>query len=167
MGYRGRIIWPFYATIERLDTLQTSVNTVAGQPSGYDRVFREHVRTETEDARVYMEADSVKCQVSTELGPHDKLKQMPAGRDLEFDVRLTLHYFDLECDGLVNDDGTCVFQPSDRLTGIYLNDGETLRRDFSEAPLYCVHVQDRSWGLSGLERNLVHLYFKDRTEGAT
>ena len=116
---------------------------------------------------MYKYPDMVTCKITTESGPNDKLKQMPNGRELEYDLRLTLHYADLECQRLVDSEGRCLFQPSDRLTGLYLKDGVTLRRDFSSTPLYCVHVQDRSWGMSGLDRNLVQLYFQDRREGAT
>lgn len=165
MGYRGRLIWPFKATIERIDTSSTSANALASQPAGYDRIFREPVKTDTTDSRVYFPADLISCQVRTELGPYEKAVQMPGGRELDFDVRLALHYSELEMMGLVNADGTSKFQAGDKLTAIYKRDGVTLKRDFSSSPLFCVHVPDRSWGLSGLDRNLLMLYFKDRREG--
>jgi len=166
VGYRGRLIWPFRATIQRLNTSATAANALAGQPSGYDRIFREPVKDATADSRIYESADLVSCQVRTELGKFERAVTLPNGRDLEFDVRLALHYFELETLGLVNADGSLKFQASDKLTAIYKKDGVTLKRSF-DPPLYCVHVQDRSWGLSGGDRNLVLVYFKDRKEGAT
>jgi hypothetical protein len=166
MGYRGRLIWPCQARIERLDTSATKANAIASQPSGYDRIFREPVKTATTDARVYLSPVAVACQVRTESGPHDKQVQLPGGRELEYKIKLTLHYRELELAGLLKPNGTAIFQPSDRLQSIYKTDGVTLLRDFSTFPLYCVHVQDRSWGLDDLSRNLVMLYFDDRREGA-
>lgn len=167
MSYRGRLIWPMQARIERLDTASTQATAVAGQPAGYDRIFREPVKVSPGvDARQYMPAIAVACQVKTEGGAYRRAEQMPGGRELEYDVKIALHYQDLELRGLVGADGTTVFQPSDRLVSIYRTDGVTLIQSFASAPLYCVHVQDRSLGLSGLTRNLVMLYFKDRLEGA-
>jgi len=168
MGYRGRLIWPAQARIERLDTASTKENALAFQPSGYDRIFREPVRTaDGTDSRVYMPAVAIPCQVRTEMAAFDRQFQMPGGRELEFRIMLTLHYKDLEVRGLIAPNGGCVFQPSDRLDSIYTADGACLQRSFADAPLFCTHVQDRSWGLSGLSRNLVMLYFNDRREGAT
>jgi hypothetical protein len=164
MTYRGRLIWPFIARIERLDTSATKANTL-GQSSGYDRVFREPVRNEAgADARVYRTVE-LECQVSTEQGPYERQAQFPAGRELEFDVRLVVHYADLEQNGFIDLAGNTALQPSDRLREIVRKTGERVRR--FEDPLFCVHAQDRSFGLSGLHRNLVLLYFRDRREGAT
>lgn len=168
MGYRGRLIWPFQCRIQRLDTAATEANPLAGQPSGYNRIWREPVRTNAgADSRVYKSEVALPCQVRTEMGPYDKQLQLPGGRELEFKIKLTLHYNDLTmCGGLVDATGAVVFQPSDKLRAIYKKDGTTLVRDFTSNPLFLVHVQDRSWGLSGLERNLVMLYFNDRRKGS-
>lgn len=166
MGYRGRLIWPAQARIERLDTAATKANPAGtSQPQGYDRHFREPVKTATTDARIYKPEVAVACQVRTEMGPFDKQVQLPGGRELEFKIKLVLHYRELELNGLIGANGSSVFQPSDRLCAIYKADGVTLQRSFRDSPLYCVHVQDRSWGLDDLSRNLVMLYFNDRREG--
>ena len=165
MGYRGRLIWPFKASISRLDTLATANNAIAGQPAGYDHVFREPVTTSDSDSRLYRAPVMVTCQVRTEIGAYERQRQYPAGRELDYDVRLCLHYSELEASGLVTATGASGFQPSDRLDQIYKADGTTLVRDYTADELYCVHVQDRSFGLSGGDRNLVLLYFKDRTQG--
>lgn len=166
MGQRGRLIWPFQARIQRLDTAGTAANAIAGQPSGYDRFWREEVSTNSTDARVYTAPVAVSCQVRTEMGAYERLQQFAAGREREYDLKLILHYNELETLGLIGADGGVVFQPSDKLIAIYKKDGTTLVKNFADKPLYCVQVQDRSWGLSGLERNLVMLYFKDRREAA-
>lgn len=165
MGYRGRLIWPFQARIARIDTAATAANPIGGQPSGYDPIFREPVSNASGDvSTVYTDPVAVQCQVRTEMGAYEQLQQFPGGPEREFDVKLTLHYFELESLGLIGANGGVVFQPNDILTAIYKRDGTSLVRSF-DPPLYCTQVRDRSWGLSGHERNLVMLYFKDRREG--
>lgn len=162
--YRGRLIWAFQARIERLDTAATDANAIGGQAAGYDRIFREPVtNTAGVGARIYSSPIAVTCQVRSKK--FDEVVTLPGGRELEFDLRTLLHYEELEAAGLIGADGSTVFKPSDRLMSIYKTDGVSLRRDFSANPLFCVHVQDRGWGLSGLDRNLVRLYWKDRREG--
>lgn len=153
------------AAIAQLDTAATASNALAGEPSGYDRVFREPVNTDAGSSLVYKPPVMVPCQVQTEVAPWGQLRQWPGGREIDYDMRIALHYADLETRGLVRPDGYAVFQPSDILVGVYRSDGVTMLHDFSARPLYCEHVRDRSWGLSGLHRNLVVLYFKDRTQG--
>ncbi len=167
MGYRGRLIWPMQARIERYDPAATKANAIGGQVSGFDRHFREPVRNATgSDARIFKAPIAIPCQVTTEKDKYDDLVTLPGGRELKFGVRTTCHYEQLESDGLLGPTGSVVFQPSDRLASIYKRDSITLLRDFSSNPLYLIHVQDRSWGLDGLERNLVMLYWADRREGA-
>lgn len=165
MGYRGRLIWPMQARLRRLDTAATQANNVAGQPAGYDRIFREPVKVSpTTDSRVYAAPIAVPCQVQTEGGPFRQVEQLPGGRELEFKMKLLMHYADLSLLGLLDVNGACVLKPSDLLVSIYRMDSVTLLHDFGSDPLFCVHTQDRSWGLSGLNRNLIRLYFNDREE---
>lgn len=168
MGYRGRLIWPCQARIERLDTAATKANAIGSQPSGYNRIFREPVTRASDgtDSRVYSAPLALHCQVTTEKDKYDELVQLPGGRELEFDIRTTLHYQEIEDSGLLAPNGSINLKPSDRLKAIYKRDGVTLLRDFADNPLYLVHVQDRSFGLDDLNRNLVMLYWKDRREGA-
>jgi len=167
MAYRGRLIWPMQARIKRLDTASTKANAIGGQASGYDRIFREPVRTSTgTDSRVYTSELAFPCQVISERGAFDKLAQLPGGRELEFDLRTALHYSDIEAAGLSAPNGGTLLKPGDRLCSIYRADGTTKLRDFDDNPLYLVHVQDRSFGLDGLTRNLLLLYWEDRREGA-
>jgi hypothetical protein len=155
------------ARIKQLDTASTKANAIGGQVSGYDRIFREPVRSSAgADSRVYSSEYALPCQVISERGGYDKLAQLPGGRELEFDLRTALHYADLEAAGLCTANGSTSFKPGDRLCSIYRADGTTKLRDFDANPLYLVHVQDRSFGLDGLTRNLVLLYWEDRREGA-
>lgn len=167
MGYRGRLIWPVQARIERLDTGATKANAIGGQASGYDRHFREPVKTSSgADSRVYLSPIALACQVTTEKGDYEKQVQLPGGLDLSFDIRTTMHYGELELAGLLAANGSVAFKPADRLVQIYKSDGTTLLRDFSDSPLYLVHMQDRSWGLDNLSRNLVMLYWESARQGA-
>lgn len=166
MGYRGRLIWPAQVRISRLDTAATKANDL-GQPSGYDRITREPIRTTSgTDSRVYLDPIALPCQFQPKMGKFNELAQFPGGRELEYKVHILLHYQDLENAGLVRPSGEVAIQPSDRLDALYRADGVTLVRNFADSPLYVVHTQDRSLGLSGLERNLCLVYFNDRVEGA-
>lgn len=161
MPYRGRLIFPMRATISRLNTEATAAATVGGL-DGYDRIFREPVEDELGvDARTYLDPVVVNCQVQTERSPFEKLAQTASGREVQFKIRLCLHYFELESAGLIAENGSSVFQPGDRLDTIHTQTG-TLLRNFEPEYLFLVHTQDRSFGLSGGTRNLLLLYFDSR-----
>ena len=162
MGYRGRLIWPVMAKIQQLDTAATKANT-GTQPSGYDRIFREPVKFESGgDSRIYRDPIMLPCQYrDRNRGPYEELEQFSDGRVLRYKLLVILHYQDLESRGLVDSKGRTVFQVSDKLLSLHEQDG-SLIREYDETPLFCVHLQDRSFGLSGLKRNLVMLYFDDR-----
>ncbi len=164
-NYRGRLIWPCLATISRINTPSTEANAIGGQPRGYDRVWREPVETsEGEDSRVYFPPDVVQCQVRSEFGAYDKEDPYPDGRRLQYQLKIILHYKELEHKQLIGPDGGSVFQPSDRLDFVHRTNGQLLK-DFTKSPLYCIQAQDRSFGLDGLNRNLLMLYFDDRLRG--
>ena len=169
MPYRGRLLWPMVLHISRLDTASTESNTLgnADLVAGYDRIFREPVTDEEgNDSRVYMGPVAVCAQVnSSQKGYARKIKQLPGGRELQYNIRTVLHYQELETRGLLTPSGDCIFQPSDRLDAIYNKAGELLK-DFSCNPLFICHVRDAGWGLSGLTRNLVEIYWSDRRHGA-
>lgn len=163
-GYRGRLIWPQVASIRRLDTVAT-----ASQPStiggGYDPDFREPViLPDGSSARAEQDEIRVPCQVRTESGAFDMLQMFGAsGASPGFRMRIVLHYEDLEELGLVDvDTGRPVFVVGDRLAAIYTADTDELVRRFDSPQLFATQVQDRSFGLSALRRNLLEITFEDR-----
>lgn len=164
MGYRGRLIFPFYATIARLDTAATAAAVGGG---GYDHVFREPTiidggdDAEDSNARQESYVTGIPCQVHTERGSFDKLAQMLGGAVKQYQLNLAFHFTDLESLGLIDTDGSAYFKINDRLVSIYDSTG-ALVRDFTSAPLYATQVQDRSFGLSGLGRNLLMVTFEQR-----
>lgn len=168
MSYRGRLIWPFTADIARLDTAGTAAAAGAGVVSGgYDPDFKEPVTLDQganlpdTDTRQETLVQLVPCQVHTEKGQYDTLQAMMSGIEKGFQLRLLMHYVDLEALSLVDSDGSSLFKVNDRLVAIRRFDG-TMVRDFSSNPLYVTEAQDRSFGLSGLQRNLLMLTFEDR-----
>lgn len=171
MSYRGRLIWPFTVDIARLDTAATAAEAGVGYVTGgYDPDFKEPVMLDqgpgSPDVSTRQETlvEQVPCQVHPEKGKYDGLDMTLSGAEMKFQLRLILHYVDLEARSLIDSDGSALFKVNDRLVAIRQFDG-TLVRDFSNKPLYITEVQDRSFGLSGLQRNLVMLTFEDRDSG--
>lgn len=167
-GYRGRLIFPFQCSIARLDTAATLANTAGGAfpGGGYDHVFREPQVVAGADnlddsARVEAVVEAVPCQVVTGKGPFGQLQQMLGGTVHKVKIMLVFHYVQLEALDLVDADGSAVFKVNDRLVSISRSDG-TVMRDFEAAPLYATHVEDRSFGLGGLQRNLLAVTFEHR-----
>lgn len=168
MSYRGRLIFPFYATVARLNTAATAA---ALSGDGYDHVFREPAVDDGGDgaddvsARRESTVEGVACQVHTESGSFEKLAQAMGGPVKQYQLNLLFHYSDLEARGLVDADGSAVFKVNDRLVAVRDNVGN-LVRDFTGSPLYATQVQDRSFGLSGLRRNLLMVTFEQRDTSA-
>jgi hypothetical protein len=168
MGYRGRLIWPFAVTIARLNTSATASNTGGGAvTSGFDHDFREPQVLDggdgAEDTSTRTETliELLPCQIHTAKGQFEQMTQMLSGAVFKYNLPLVFHYIDLETRGLVEDDGSPIIKPNDRLVALYRNDGTLIRR-FDNPELFAAQVQDRSWGLSGLQRNLLMINFKER-----
>ena len=168
MSYRGRLIWPFLCDISSLDTAATAAFPgTGGVVGGYDPDFREPVMVDQGptlpdvSARQDRIRQHIPCQVHPERGNYNALNQKLSGSDKNFSLRLIFHYIDLECMGLVDSDGRPLLRLNDRLLVIRQQAGSVVR-DFCDHQLYATEVQDRSFGLSGLQRNLVMVTFEDR-----
>ena len=168
MSYRGRLIWPFAVDIARLDTAATlAAAGTGGVTAGYDPDFREPVTLDAgpnnpdTDTRQEITVSLLPCQVHPERGNYEALQMMLSGAVKQYNLRLVFHYLDLETRSLVDTDGSSLLKINDRLVAIRRNDG-TLVADFSARPLYVTQAQDRSFGLSGLQRNLLMLTFEER-----
>lgn len=170
-GYRGRLIFPFSCTIARLDTAATLANTGGAIfDEGFDHVFREPQVVPGSDnldtsTRVEALVELVPCQIHNERGPLNQLNAMLGGNSPTSKLMLVFHYIDLETRALVDTDGSAVFKVNDRLVSLSTNMG-VLIRDFEADPVYATHVQDRSFGLSGLQRNLLAVTFERRDTSA-
>lgn len=165
-SYRGRLIFPFLAEIAQLDTLETDLTDPAGDAdSGYDDIFREPAMDTTTEEPVRVEKPSIllPCQVETEAGDYEDLNMLLTGNSPKTLVQLVFHYQDLENTGLVDVDGNPGLRINDRLVAIYTSDTGALVQTM-RVPLYATQVQSRSFGLSGLRRNLCLVSFQDRQE---
>lgn len=171
MGYRGRLIWPFVARIARLDR-----SAIADDPdgageleSGYDDDFREPRQLpasgsqEGVDARVEMEPIDLRCQI--EDIAWEQLRMMRSGVATQIEVVLVFHFSDLELLGLVDATTGTALVPviGDRLISLHRSIDLSLIQAVPTPPgLYCVESIPRSYGLSGLERNLLVATFRER-----
>lgn len=159
---RGRLIWPFLATVEPLDTAATEA---ADAGTGYDPYFKEPItRSDGTDARVYGTPVELECQVETEMDEVRELNQGNSGDDERVELKLVFHFQDLEDQGLVDASGRALIKKGDRLVQITDIDGTEID-DYSGLNLVVQHSQPRSAGLSSLRRNLLLVTFKKRKQG--
>lgn len=170
MGYRGRLIWPFIVRIAPLDRAATAADPdgVGGVESGYDDVFREprqlaeEASQEGRDARVEGELIDLPCQIEDQAW--DQLRMMRSGAAMQIEMVIVFHYSNLELRGFIDHTGTAtVPRVGDRLVSIHKQVDMSLIQEVPNPPgLYCVEAQPRSYGLSGLDRNLLVCTFRER-----
>lgn len=156
MGYRGRLIWPFLAEIEPIQTGDTEAL------GNYDHDFREPTKDNSgEDTTAFGQAYRLPVQFQTESTPYELQAQKPTGDNPQTVLHTLFHYQNLEDHGLLDSNGRPTIRLNDRLVAIYTMDGD-LVRDFLDGTvglrgLFCAQVQDRSFGLSGGKRNLLRV----------
>ena len=168
MSYRGRLIFPMAVDIYRLDTEATEAAAGDGDvANGYDPDFLEPVMRDQgpdlPDVVVRQEVlvDLLPCQIIPEKGNYEALQMMVSGHSKSYSLRVAVHYLELETRGLIDTDGSPLIKVNDRLAAIRQTDG-TLLRAFNSPQLFATQVQDRSFGLSGLRRNLLMVTFEER-----
>lgn len=174
-GYRGRLIFPFTASIARLSPAGTRADPDGAGPltSGYNPVFREPRILENGGqvgtlARVELAAVKVPCQVEREHNKHPpELRMHPGGNTPRARLILVFHFQDLERLGLV--DATTkepLIQLGDRLVAIYDRAGTTLVETYPNPPgHFCIESQSGGFGFS-THRNLLLCTFEDRMTAA-
>jgi hypothetical protein len=181
MSYRGRLIWPMFIEVERIDTdatRTTDPDAGGSLTSGYDDVFEEPVLVPAAEVAgapptgsprgtvttVYQTAIRLEAQI--EVDDFNVLRQFASGDTPGFELRCVMHYAELERLGLIGLDGSTLLRKGDRLRRIISQDATTVLFEVPYPPgLYLMHPQDRSFGLSGGTRNLFVAHFQDRAEG--
>lgn len=170
-GYRGRLIWPMLARIARYDTAATAADPDGAGPetTGYDPIFREPRRVDDgsqvgRSAREDMAPIDIPVQVEDDQW--EALRMATAGDDPGTAISLIFHFRDLERLGLVDattGDALCP-RKGDRLVAIV--DSRTLAvvQAIPGDGIFCVQAQPRSYGLSGLTRNLLMAMFQERAK---
>jgi len=170
MGYRGRLIFPFVAELARLDLEGTAADPDGAGPmtTGFDDVLQAPLRVpdgtvDGATAETYLSPIKLRCQVEDESW--EQLRMMRTGDAPASDVILVFHFKDLELLGYVDATTGDALAPrvGDKLVSIRRSPDDTLVQAVHDPPgLYCVEAQPRSYGLSGLRRNLLACTFRDR-----
>jgi hypothetical protein len=168
---RGRLISPFIADIAQLDTSATEADPDGSGPltSGYDPEFNEVVKLPSADpggasARVEKTIVQIPCQVEVDV--LDKQDMAPSGDIGQQLMRLVFHFEDLEDLGLVQASGQSAIGVNDRLVAIRRCPGLELVREFPlPEGMFIIEAKDRSFGLSGGERNLLVCTLQGRDQG--
>lgn len=160
MGYRGRLIWPFRATIRRLDTTATAANA-GPTPGGYDHDFKEpRKRADGSLNTAYKPEIVLQAQVETEGDVFDALSLRRLGDNRDSQVVLVFHFQELEDMGLV-EGGVAQLAKGDRLMAVHTQSREEID-DYSSLHLVATQLQPRSYGLSGGKRNLLLVTYRRR-----
>src|SRR5579859_6373306 len=168
---RGRLIFPFLASIARIDTEATEADPDGAGPltSGYDPIFREPIKIpdltdpsqpQMTDARREHTVIQVPCQI--EPDQWELLDLMSAGRSPDTIFQVVFHYRTLERMGLVESNGEPHIRIDDRLTVISDRLGNLIRQ-LRPPGIYVTEVQDIGHGL-GRFRNLLLVKFQDRKQ---
>ena len=163
MGYRGRLISPMSAIVAFYDTAATEANG-GPFPSGYDPVFREPVKKADGSETRQFVTHTLDCQLETEGDRFDQLQMRNTGDDGATEVKLVFHFQDLEDNLLVDAAGRATIVKGSKLLQVFDQLGNEID-DYGERELVVVEAQPRSAGLSGGQRNLLLVTFRERDKG--
>lgn len=161
--YRGRLIFPFTAVIERLDTQQTRANVIGAASQGYDDDFREPEKIfdsngDPVEARVDRTI-RLQCQIEDDV--FEAMRMAPPGDNPQTRLNLVFHFCDLERKGFVDKDGLAKIRNRDRLSEIRTCRGKLVQRFRNPPGAFAVHSKPAGFGL-GLGRNLWIVTFEER-----
>jgi hypothetical protein len=159
VSYRGRLLRPFLAEFERLDTDATE------SANGYDPIWKTPRVSYLDGTRAtgqqYLAAIRVRAQV--EVVTQEQLQQAPGGNIPDSMMRLVVHISELEQRSLIDADGMPMIRVNDRLIAIYTLGG-VLEERYAK-PLYITSVDRPAFGIGG-RRNLAVFTAEDRPQGA-
>jgi hypothetical protein len=171
MAYRGRLIFPFYARIGRLDLAGTAADPdgAGPEPSGFDEDFRAPVRmplagTQTgTSARKELPPLDLRCQV--EDAAWEALQMMASGGSPRTEMTIVFHFQELERLKLVDQATGDALAPrkGDKLLSIH-DKRKTLVQAIPEPGLFCREAAPRSFGLGAGARNLLVCVFEAREQ---
>lgn len=167
---RGRLIFPFAASIARLDTVGSAADPDAGGPlaSGYDADFREPIVRNVSGVRTTGRKEltpiSVPCQIEPEK--LEELRLFGQGNSPAMRITLILHYRHLEQNALIDAaTGDPLLRLGDRLASINdLRTGALVQAIKNPPGLYATMVEPIAYGI-GRRRNLLMIEFADREQG--
>lgn len=150
---RGRLICPFIAAIDRIDTDETRA---AG---AYDDDFRTFVPGQR---RVELLTLRLPCQI--EVNTYELQQMTRNGNAPLYLIQLVFHFETLEREALVHElTGDALIRVGDRLTGIYDKVTNALIQQIPGDGMYARKVEPQGYGI-GLKRNLLFVLFEDRAK---
>ena len=163
MGYRGRLIFPMYADVARLDVTATT-GPVGPFAAGYDNLLRTpRSLSSGVETTQYMAAIQLACQVETEYDPTEMLDVKNLGDEDTTEIKLCFHFQSLEDNGFVDSNGKAVMPKGSKLLRIF-DQHSNLLDDYEALNLVSMQPQPRSYGLSGGHRNLLLVSFRRDTK---
>lgn len=169
---RGRLIYRFLAELHRLDAgAMATVDPDGPGPltSGLDPDFLEPVRVDRDDdgigepGRHERPPVRVPCQVEPEV--LEALRMLPGGQSPRGELRLVLHFRDLERLGLVDlATGVALLQPGDRLGALRDRQGALVQAYRDPPGMYVTDTKATGFGLGRARprRNLLLVTFEAR-----
>jgi hypothetical protein len=163
---KGRLIFPFVATFQLLDTEATKTNPPPGFTSGYDKEFEEPVVYDSDGDgigelhRIEVPA-VVECQIQAR--DWETLQQITSGRSTTGEIEITLFRHELEQKGLLKVNGFPKIHENDRLEKIESVDGKLILEFVSPHKLYVVETRTESFMSNG--PNLIAVVLQSRVEG--
>lgn len=151
---RGRLIFPFYAQIERIDT-----NATRGD-GAYDDDFKTFVPGA---ARVNLVPLRLPCQI--EVNTLELQRMARDGNVPDRMMQLIFHFADLEREALVHETtGDALIRLNDKLTGIYDLRTGAIVQAIPNGGMFATKVEPNAFGI-GRKRNLLFVVFAERAKG--
>jgi hypothetical protein len=135
--------------------------------SGYDDEFREPVVVPpllgSTPGTLVREETMITVPAQFEAGDFEALSMQQTGRSPDSEIKLVMHYKDLERLGLVEAaTGRPTLRITDRLHAIHnIRTGVLIELIPDPPGLFCTEVQSRSFGL-GPHRNILLMTFRER-----
>jgi hypothetical protein len=157
---RGRLIFPVWVTIARLDTAEIEAD------GGYDPDFSE-VRREGSGVGSLMRRELPEIEILGQVEPdREEVQRLaPVGNVAETSIGIVFHLAGLERDGLYDPTtGELGFKVGDRLVRLRNRRKTRIIRLFDRVPVFCTQVRHLSAWLGG-ESNLILASYEERPEG--
>lgn len=161
--YRGRLIDPLRAVIERYSPAETR------SEGAFDDDFRTPLLDTSTGARregqIYLPEIELPAQI--EDGAYEALRLGQAGDTARSDFVLVFHFVDLEDAGLVDDAGNALApKKDDRLVRVLDVNGNVVITPRATLELYCTEARPGG-GWLAKRRNLLIARFSSRPAGLT
>jgi len=171
---RGRLIWPMLIELGQLDTDATAADPdgAGSLTRGYDDDFHEPVVVPPADVdsstrgTLWRVETMVSFYAQLEDNTYELLQMLATGRSPMGQLKVVVHFTELERRGLIAADGMPTIHVNDRLAAVYQANGTLIQQIANPPGLFCVEVQPRLGGLGGT-RNLLLLSFEARQQSVS